>query len=499
MATVLLATAILAPGAQAYSQSYQALAESPVRMTAVAADPTTGIIYAQENEGNAFFKYDPRTNAWTELAEGPLYSGNNGGATYLGGQIYIAYTGNEEKIAVYNIALNSWSTLPNPLEEGTGNITSGNGKIYMAVFRHFVSYDPATNVTTQLGEPPEFVAAGTDDGFESWGGLQFDGSVIYGHQGNGRNGFGVYTFASNSWAELPIVPRVTGFDEEGPVLGSALDPVTDTYLAYGPYAGEILWRYDIESNSWTTSKIPFALAEKVNDGGMAYVSQPGIEGVYMVQGQQGTEFIRYDEKNVTDLSPSMSVTSVVPTKTGGEVTYSIGVKNNGPERASGVNLADTLPAGTTFVSAASSAGSCSGTSTVSCTFDSLAAGAGASVTLKATAAPGPVSNTATVSSEAIDTNSANDHATATVTVAALAATPAPCKVPKLKGKKTKAAKKALKKAHCAPGKVKHVFSGKVKKGRVVKAGKPGKSFAGGTKIKLVVSKGTKPKKGSHKS
>jgi hypothetical protein len=54
--------------------------------------------------------------------------------------------------------------------------------------------------------------------------------------------------------------------------------------------------------------------------------------VYMVQGEEGTEFTRYTERNQTDLSPSMS--SAVAK--GGLITYSIQVKSDGPERARGV-------------------------------------------------------------------------------------------------------------------------------------------------------------------
>jgi uncharacterized repeat protein (TIGR01451 family) len=483
----LLMAAVLAPGAQAFSQSFQSLAPSPVPLTAVAADPGTGLVYAQENDGEGFYRYDPRTNVWTELAPSPIDSENNGGATYLDGKIYTSYAENEAEIGVYDIGLNSWSTLPNPLGDGTGDITSGNGKLYMAVARKFVAYDPATNVTTPLAEPPALEVE-CSDGFERWGGLQFDGSTIYGHQGDGCRGFGVYNLGANSWAELPLVPEV---EEEGAVLGSALDPVTNTYLTIGPYEGDTLFRYDIEGNAWTTALPPFAEAEPVDDGGMAYVSIPGIEGVYIIQGENGTEFLRYTEKNVTDLSPSMSA-SVAATRTGGEVTFSIQVKNNGPERASGVTLSDTLPGGTGLLSAGSSQGSCSGTSTVACAIGVLGSGASATVTVKVTAGFGIVSNTATVSSQATDTNSGNDGATAAVTVPA-------CTVPKVRGVKVKGAKKALRKAQCAPGKVKHVFSRKVKKGRVVSSGKKkGKVLAVGTKVNLVVSKGTKPK-AHHKS
>ncbi len=483
----LLLAAFLAPGAQAYSQSYQALAPSPVELTSVAADPGTGLIYAQKNNGESFFVYNPHTNAWSELAEAPINSGNNGGAVYLGGKIYTSYTNQDAEIGVYNIALNSWSTLPNPLGEGTGDITESNGEIYMVTGRKFVKYNPTTNVTTLLAEAPIFVTSGcSHEGFEEWGGLQVSGGLIYGHQGDGCIGFGVYNIAGNSWAELPNTPEI---EEEGPVLGSALNPVTATYLAYGPYDGDTLFRYDLEGNAWTTSLLPFAEEETIDDGGMAYVSLPGIEGVYMIQGEGGEEFIRYNEKNVTDLAPSVTATSVVATKTGGEVTYSIGVTNNGPERASGITLADTLPAGTSLLSIAASQGTCTATT---CALGVLKSGTSASLTVKVAAPGGTLTNTAAVSSLATDTNAANDSATVVTTV------PLPCKVPKLKGKKAKAAKKALRKAHCAPGKVKHVFNGKVKKGKVVKGGKPGNSLASGTKVKLVVSKGAKPKKAHHK-
>jgi uncharacterized delta-60 repeat protein len=65
-----------------------------------------------------------------------------------------------------------------------------------------------------------------------------------------------------------------------------------------------------------------------------------------------------------------------------------------------------------------------------------------------------------------------------------------CVVPKLKGKTLRAAKRALKKAHCSPGKVTRAFSAKVRKGRVIsQKPKPGKKLAAGSKVKLKLSKG----------
>ncbi|HKD95415.1 MAG TPA: IPT/TIG domain-containing protein [Gaiellaceae bacterium] len=68
--------------------------------------------------------------------------------------------------------------------------------------------------------------------------------------------------------------------------------------------------------------------------------------------------------------------------------------------------------------------------------------------------------------------------------------PPPCIVPKLKGKKVKAAKHALKKANCGVGKIKHKHSASVKKGHVISSKpKHGKHLPHGAKVKLVVSSG----------
>lgn len=62
-----------------------------------------------------------------------------------------------------------------------------------------------------------------------------------------------------------------------------------------------------------------------------------------------------------------------------------------------------------------------------------------------------------------------------------------CKVPRLSGKKLKAAKKALKKATCKVGKVTKKKGASAKTGKVVKQGpKPGKILAPGTKVKVTL-------------
>lgn len=125
---------------------------------------------------------------------------------------------------------------------------------------------------------------------------------------------------------------------------------------------------------------------------------------------------------VADLSVTKTDTPD-PVNVGSNVTYSITVANAGPSAATAVNLADTLPAGLTFVSATPSAGSCSGTTTVTCNLGTINSGASATASIVATAtaaAAASVSNTATATSTVTDPNAANNSATTTTAVTPIA-------------------------------------------------------------------------------
>ncbi len=47
-------------------------------------------------------------------------------------------------MGVYDIATGKWSTITNPLGDGTGDITAAGGLLYLVDALAFVSYDPAT-------------------------------------------------------------------------------------------------------------------------------------------------------------------------------------------------------------------------------------------------------------------------------------------------------------------------------------------------------------------
>jgi uncharacterized repeat protein (TIGR01451 family) len=130
-------------------------------------------------------------------------------------------------------------------------------------------------------------------------------------------------------------------------------------------------------------------------------------------------------------SADLSVTksdSPDPVGAGAALTYSIQVTNAGPDAATNVTVTDKLPKGVSFVSAASTQGSCSAKGkgpTVTCTLGTLASSAGptynstpVTITIRVLAPQkgGTISNTASVTGDLKDPNPKNNSATATTRV-----------------------------------------------------------------------------------
>jgi uncharacterized repeat protein (TIGR01451 family)/gliding motility-associated-like protein len=99
---------------------------------------------------------------------------------------------------------------------------------------------------------------------------------------------------------------------------------------------------------------------------------------------------------------------------GNNCVFTITTTNKGPYKATGVNVNDVLPAGYTFVSATPSVGTWSAPNW---TVGNLINGESATLSIVATVnASGPYANTAIISGNDPDTNSANNTATATPVV-----------------------------------------------------------------------------------
>ncbi|MBI1741721.1 DUF11 domain-containing protein [Candidatus Acetothermia bacterium] len=120
---------------------------------------------------------------------------------------------------------------------------------------------------------------------------------------------------------------------------------------------------------------------------------------------------------LTDLAVTKT-DSPDPVIAGNNLTYTLNVTNNGPDNAGGVIVTDTLPGGVTFISAVPSQGSCSQSAgVVTCSLGIMANAASATITITVTPnTTGTITNTAQVTGDEADTNTANNTATEMTTV-----------------------------------------------------------------------------------
>ena len=102
-----------------------------------------------------------------------------------------------------------------------------------------------------------------------------------------------------------------------------------------------------------------------------------------------------------------------PVFVGARLTYTLTVRNLGPDTATNVRVADALPAATNFVSVASSQGTCIGGRVVRCSLGTILSGGRATITIVVRPTePGALLNTATVVGDQSEANTANNRATA---------------------------------------------------------------------------------------
>jgi uncharacterized repeat protein (TIGR01451 family) len=102
-----------------------------------------------------------------------------------------------------------------------------------------------------------------------------------------------------------------------------------------------------------------------------------------------------------------------PVFVGGRLTYTLAVRNLGPDTATNVQVADSLPLATDFVSVTTSQGTCTGGRVIRCSLGTMANGAVATVTIIVRPTePGVLLNTATVVGEQSEPNTANNRSTA---------------------------------------------------------------------------------------
>jgi uncharacterized repeat protein (TIGR01451 family) len=197
-----------------------------------------------------------------------------------------------------------------------------------------------------------------------------------------------------------------------------------------------------DGNNWSWASVPIPntedgeaveevfvpFAQFVNGGGsgadfsrvgamrLEIVGPNAVDGQIGPIGAFGPKVLTQNFANAAQTDLAIAKTHAPePATAGGQMTYTLVSTNNGPSKATGVVVSDTLPAGLTLVSVTPGQGSHTVTgSTIKVHLGSLSSGASATTTIVVNVGPtatGTISNTATIMGNETDPNLANNTST----------------------------------------------------------------------------------------
>ena len=199
-------------------------------------------------------------------------------------------------------------------------------------------------------------------------------------------------------------------------------------------SGPIICTYNLAlANGATTAADPIVITESVNSGtaadttilNSATVTSQTVDPV--PNNNTSVSTVLVEPAADADLALFMTA-SPTPVFLSSSLAYTIQVQNLGQSAAATVKVTDTIPTGTTLVSATGTTGwACTGTTAITCSLTgTMAQGAIGTITITVTtpSTSGPISNTASVTTTTTDPVSSNNSATViTVVQPLVCATP----------------------------------------------------------------------------
>ena len=275
------------------------------------------------NYDNAFWRYDPTKNLWSDLANAPVGVGTGADLAADGnGTLYVIFGQYIKTFYKYTIASNTWDKLAD-ISDVTGpqsSLVFAASKVYLLRSNNsqdFFSYDPGTNEWTSANILPAAAGNGSD--------IVYDGNrYIYALRGNGA----------------PAASALYRFDTQTPgwVLITTTGMPTNSYqtsMAYVPIGGGSLYIQNIGASSTTNfykcnisgttcpASATTSFPAVTSAGALTYNSQDSL--IYALRGSGTYDFWKFDPSTNTFIGPSLfgqpALAAPVAFSTGGDLVY----------------------------------------------------------------------------------------------------------------------------------------------------------------------------------
>jgi len=314
---------------------------------------------------------------------------------------------------------NSWLAFNDSAQVmGTGSFTTASG-----IQKH--AFLVTNGVITDLGTLPGANASGAL-------GINNNGDVV-GYSYDANNQPRAVLWRNGNIIDLGVLPGATS---------SVANDINDQGVIVGSSGGRLFtWKDGVMTDLGKFSADTLASAHTINNNG-DITGSANIPGTYFIESFKWSQGVfsalnpviqngrcragdindagqinmncYYGNYVISPAAPAVDLgvltkSSQYPGVQGTPLTFAIDVYNAGSLDASNVQLINPLPANASFVSVTTSQGSCLGNTTIYCDLGNLASAAKA--TVKLTLIPTLVSNlvnTATVSSDEVETNTPNN-------------------------------------------------------------------------------------------
>ncbi|MDE2234548.1 MAG: carboxypeptidase regulatory-like domain-containing protein [Gammaproteobacteria bacterium] len=467
------------------TDSWTQLAPYPHANSWASCGAVAGVIYcaggtAGSTEYADGYMYDASSNSWTAIAPIPVSSGGLWASGYIGNSLGLFVSGgvtaNFSTVTnqgfVYTPGTNSWSALPNSnytdyrggsacgfyrVGGSSGGFTPTN---YFEVLPGITPCGTSPIPWLSIEPPTGTVAAGSSDqlkfrfrGGPASGVKPFTVSHAYVDLQGTPYGMQMIKLQVH-WDPMPVDLSVAATQSLPTVYVGGIEVYTVTVTnnqkpGHGP-ATQIALTYNLPAGANllnTQGSMTCSLVSGVSTCDYTVLSQGQSvsETYFVVPSIAGTLNSTFSvTSRMPDDNPANNTTSIsanvlavahvtlnsftvnhASVPVGGQVTYNLGVGNQGPGNAKGVKITLPLPANMKFTG--SSSGACSNSKgLVICNLGLMTKGGNSNVSITATAVgAGAVNTMATVSSTSRDPSNSNHSGIVHITVSPTAQPPSP--------------------------------------------------------------------------
>ncbi len=272
----------------------------------IAYTEDTEKLYAfRGNNSTTFYEYDIESDTWSSLAAAPANVRMGGGVVEgPDGFLYGLRGNNTTSFWIYNIEENTWSDedaadAPLTINYGGSIIYDGDQYVYAlrgnnddAFWRYDTTVDEWESLAAiDFGAPSNAVNNSANHGADL--AIDIENELIYGIQGNLRDGFSVYDINTNAWTVLDDLPQL-------PYMGASLEfsSTTGEVFFIPGYFSDKMFKYDVTESTWSeVSSAPttFYYGATLKNVG---------DSLYVIRGNNSNGFYRYDIPKDSWLSPN---------------------------------------------------------------------------------------------------------------------------------------------------------------------------------------------------